>query len=71
MLAVALLAMMGGHTTIAPHRAEADWWERFVAEMKAIGCRNLRRNEQGEWEYDCPSEKLAEARAIVARYAVE
>jgi hypothetical protein len=73
LLALTLLSMHG-HTDepikLAP--LEPDWWDRFVREMGALGCVNVRRNlTTGEFEFDCPAEKVQAARAIVKRYSVK
>ncbi len=47
-----------------------EWWAKFVLEMQAIGCVNL-RHERGEFCFDCLPERLSEAKKIVARYSVK
>lgn len=70
--AAMFLAMCGIDASRSPVTEAADWWARFVREMEAIGCANVRQNpSSGEWEFDCPPERLAQARAIVARYSVK
>lgn len=73
--AIGIRAMLAAMLTMTmpsrSHEQEAtDWWGRFIREMEALGCKNIRQNpETGEWEFDCPAAKLKAARAIVARYA--
>jgi hypothetical protein len=67
-LPIMLLASLGSHPEMHTPPAADDWWSKFVAEMKAIGCINIRQNEQGEWDFDCPEQSIEAAKRIVARY---
>jgi hypothetical protein len=66
-----LLAALGSSPELHARNAqreEADWWSRFVREMEAIGCVNIRQAENGEWEFDCPAHAVSKAKALVAKY---
>lgn len=62
-----MLLSLGSTPELAEKR-EHNWWSDFVREMEAIGCINIRQNDDGEWEFDCPAMNLAKAKKIVAKY---
>lgn len=69
---MALLAALSSHASAARvEYGEAEWWGSFVREMEAIGCINIRQNADGEFDFDCPQERLEDAKRIVNRYKVQ